>query len=119
LVDAFRRDLEERCPWRTGEFVIRIHPWTDGFCNYGKGFWEWEFGCSERELGDGFRDPRSVVVQVRLPVVYIIRRDRSDALRLGSHGDGWIINELLPLRYFASRLRKGFSVGDRDIDFQH
>jgi hypothetical protein len=50
----------------------------------------------ERELGEGFRfdDPGSVVVevvQVRLEIVYIIRRDRSDALRLGSHGDEWII----------------------------
>jgi hypothetical protein len=48
------------------------------------------FGCSERELGEGFGfgDPGSVVARVRLVVVYIFRRDRSDALRLGSHGDG-------------------------------
>ena len=89
LVDAFGRDLEERRPWRGGEFVVRIHTNVDGICINGKGFWE--FGCSERELGEGFGfgDPGSVVVvRVRLVVVYIFRRDRSDALRLGSHGDG-------------------------------
>jgi len=91
LVDAFGGHLEERRPWRGGEFVIRIHTNVDGFWINGKGFWE--FGCEERELGEGFGfgDPGSVVVRVRLVVVYIFRRDRSDALRLGSHGDGWII----------------------------
>ena len=67
LVDAFGRDLEERRPWRGGEFVIRIHTNVDGICINGKGIWE--FGCSERELGEGFGfgDPGSVVVvRVRL-----------------------------------------------------
>jgi hypothetical protein len=82
--------LEKRRPWRGGKFVIRIHTNVDGFCINGKGFCE--FRCSERELGEGFGfgDPGSVVVRVRLAVVYIFRRDRSDALRLGSHGDGRI-----------------------------
>ena len=59
--------MEERRPWRGGEFVIRIHTNVDGICINGKGIWE--FGCSERELGEGFGfgDPGSVVVvRVRL-----------------------------------------------------
>jgi hypothetical protein len=54
-----------------------------------------------------------------LVVVYIFRRDRSDALRLGSHGDGRADYQMGPritfLRYFPSRWRKGIPVEEKDI----